>query len=259
MHYNIKHTFAIPIAIFCALSLSSCATPHKIAPAPISGLATITETPLLGSSMMREPAYHLVAPGETLWRISKMYDVNVEELIKVNKIKDVKDIDIGSRLYIPNAAPIKNVVTLYPSKKWKYIIVHHSATESGNSIEFNNAHLKRGWKGIGYHFVIDNGTRGKAPGQIETSPRWINQQDGAHCKAAGMNEKGIGICLVGNFSKDEVSDRQLSSLVYLVNKLKKFYNIPSNHILGHGQVPGAQTECPGTKFPWNKFRKQIQP
>jgi N-acetyl-anhydromuramyl-L-alanine amidase AmpD len=182
-----------------------------------------------------------------------MYEVDIEVIKKVNRISDVTNIDIGQRLYIPNAAQRKNVITLYPSNKWDYIIIHHSATESGNSMEFNKAHLNRGWQGVGYHFIIDNGTCGKDDGQIETSPRWIKQMDGAHCKAGGMNENGIGICLVGNFSQEKVSVKQMDTLVYLVNRLRKYYRIPRRNIMGHGRVPGANTECPGTKFPWKEF------
>jgi len=205
----------------------------------------------------RQGVYHSVAPGETLWRISKMYDVDIETIKSANEISDVRGIEIGKELYIPGAAPRKHVITLYPSRKWKYIIIHHSATDFGSSKAFNEAHMKRGWQGVGYHFVIDNGTSGKGDGQIETSPRWIKQQDGAHCKAGDMNKKGIGICLVGNFSQDKVSRRQMDSLVYLVNKLKDYYRIPKKNIIGHGQVRGAQTECPGKKFPWKTFYSRL--
>ena len=118
---------------------------------------------------------------------------------------------------------------------------------------------KRRWKGLGYHFVIDNGSSGKQDGQIEISPRWLHQDNGAHCKANGMNYRGIGICLVGNFSEDRVTSRQMDSLVYLVNELKKYYRISNLHILGHGQVKGANTECPGTRFPWDEFRRRLEP
>ena len=206
----------------------------------------------------RTGIYHSVAPGETLWRIAKMYDVDVETLKKVNEVYDVTDINIGKKLYIPNAARRKDVVTLYPNKKWKYIIIHHSATDYGNAMEFNKAHLRRGWKGVGYHFIIDNGTCGKENGQIEVSPRWIKQVDGAHCKASEMNSRGIGVCLVGNFSKGYPSKVQMKSLEFLVNKLADYYNIPKRNILGHGQVTGAKTECPGTRFPWNNFMRKIK-
>src|SRR5574342_132619 len=44
--------------------------------------------------------------------------------------------------------------------QWKYIVIHHSATEKGNAARFDEYHRKkRGWEyGLAYHFVIGNGT-----------------------------------------------------------------------------------------------------
>ncbi|MDP8299991.1 MAG: N-acetylmuramoyl-L-alanine amidase [Candidatus Tantalella remota] len=238
--------------LFVGAILSSCTVKH-IDHTPEAA----TYTCPIDTGTYRQGIYHSVAPGETLWRISRMYGVDSDVIRKANSIRDAQDIDIGTRLYIPDAASRKHVVTLYPNDKWQYIIIHHSATEEGSSTEFNSAHLRRGWKGVGYHFIIDNGTCGKADGQIETSPRWLEQANGAHCKAGGMNEKGIGVCLVGNFSQDKVSRAQMKSLAYLVNTLSDYYNIPQSRILGHGQVSGAHTECPGKRFPWKTVRSRL--
>jgi len=236
-----------------AVILISCAR------APIKPIVSPTQEiyPQLAGSIFRQNVFHAVAPGETLWRISKMYDVKMEDIIRANNLKKPKELEMGQRLLIPQAAPIRPVVALYRSNKWKYIIIHHSATDEGNALDFNELHKRRGWEGIGYDFVIDNGTNGKVDGQIEVSPRWIKQEDGAHCHASNMNSKGIGICLVGNFSKERVPEKQMASLVYLVNILKKYYKIPKDHIMGHGQVPSAKTECPGKYFPWKEFYNKL--
>jgi len=242
------------IVLGLMLMLSSCATAPFQAPPPATGIY-----PVPGVPMVRQDIFHVVAPGETLWRIGKMYDVKVADIMRVNKITQPKKLEMGQRLLIPRAAPIRPVITLYPSRKWKYIIIHHSATDEGDALSINGMHHRRGFKGLGYHFVINNGsTHGKIDGQIEASVRWIKQQDGAHCKASGMNHQGIGICLVGNFSKERVSSSQMDSLVYLVNTLKKYYKIPAGRILGHGQVPGARTECPGNYFPWSEFKSRLR-
>lgn len=187
-----------------------------------------------------------------------MYDVAIKDITRVNHLRSAKEIEMGQQLIILNAAPLKPVVALYPSKKWKYIIIHHSATDEGNALCFHGAHHRRGFdNGLGYHFVISNGTKGKEDGQIEVSPRWIKQQNGAHCKASDMNYKGIGICLVGNFNEERVSKEQMDSLIYLIDMLKKYYNIPLKNIMGHGQVPKARTECPGKNFPWAEVKRRI--
>jgi len=248
-----KRLFILFLLIIPVVILSSCSTHNVVQPRVDT--AVYKPEPIYVPD--RHAIYHSVAPGETLWRIAKMYEVDIETIKTANNIRNVRDIEIGTKLHIPKAAPRKHVLTMYPSRKWKYIVVHHSATDVGNSSYFNEAHKKRGWKGVGYHFIIDNGTCGKDDGQIETSPRWIQQESGAHCKAGGMNDIGIGICLVGNFSEDGVSRKQMDSLVFLTKKLKSYYKIPNRNILGHSQVAGAQTECPGTKFPWSRFKRKI--
>ncbi|KJJ83233.1 N-acetylmuramoyl-L-alanine amidase [Candidatus Omnitrophus magneticus] len=249
---NILSKITIVALLLFSASCTSVKPPSKplsLGPCPLP--TTVKE--------MKQNVYHTVAPGETLWRISQMYNVDEEMIKKVNKIFNVRDIEIGQKLIVPDASPRKDVVTLYPNSKWKYIIIHHSATDVGSSTQINNAHKNRGWEGgVGYHFVIDNGTCGKADGQIEATPRWIKQMDGAHCKANNMNERGIGICLVGNFSVEKVTPKQMRSLIFLVEKLRKFYKISNARILRHGKVRNAKTECPGRKFPWSEFLRQLK-
>jgi len=241
--------------------LASCArAPVRPTPPPAVVPPSVPQTtiPQAPPSTMRCNITHIVAPGETVWRISKMYDVSIADIVRANRLKSSSAIKMGQRLRIPRAAPIQSIVTLYPSKKWKYIIIHHSATDAGNALGFHRSHEARGFnRGLGYDFVIDNGSQGKRDGHIEASPRWIKQEDGAHCKAAGMNHKAIGICLVGNFNNHSVTKAQMDSLIYLVNRLRKYYKIPKSNILGHGQVKGARTDCPGKKFPWKEFWNKL--
>lgn len=242
------------------ISFAACIMLTSCARAPVKHqtyAAKSTVSPSVTQGIQRHDIVHVVGPGETLWRIGKMYDVKLDDIVRANKLRNQVMLRMGQSLIIPSAAPVKPVIPLYRSRKWKYIIIHHSATDEGNSLFFRKSHRSRGWKEIGYDFVIDNGTFGKADGQIEVTPRWIKQQNGAHCSASGMNYKGIGICLVGNFSKDKLSEKQMESLVYLIGLLRDYYNIPADNIMGHGQVIGAKTECPGKNFPWYEFRKRL--
>jgi len=249
-----RFRFYLALTFLAGLALSSCTTVRPLPPAPtVPPVARPCPRPAL-----RRDVVHTVAPGETLWRISKMYSVPIAMIMRTNFLSNQTDIKYGQKLRIPDAAPIEPVITLFPSKKWKYIIIHHSATEGGSSLQFHEHHLSKGWdQGVGYHFVIDNGASGKQDGQIETTPRWLKQQDGAHCKASDMNTKAIGICLVGNFNHDQVSCKQMNSLVLLLNQLKRYYRIPSSRILGHRDVPGSHTECPGNNFPWKDLLRQL--
>lgn len=240
------------LLIVLASVISSCATAPKT---PVYLPKEIIAQPT--APVLRHDTIHIVAPGETLWRIGKMYDVPMVDIQNANNLKDKRQLEKGQSLLIPKAAPVTPVISLYPSKKWKYIIIHHSATDEGNSLCFDRYHSSRGWEGVGYHFIINNGSKGKQDGQIEVSPRWLKQKNGAHCSAGSMNERAIGICLVGNFNDELVSEKQLDALVHLTYKLRKYYNIPSSRIMGHGQVRGAKTDCPGKKFPWREFKRRL--
>lgn len=240
--------------------LTSCARAPMRPTQSIGPYPAMPERVLTVPEALRNNVFHEVAPGETVWRISQMYDVGMQDIVIANNLEDPSKLEKGQKLLIPNAAPLRSVIPLWPSAKWKYIVIHHSATDVGKALSFDYVHSnKRHWKGLGYHFVIDNGTSGKEDGQIEVSPRWVHQENGAHCKADGMNYRGIGICLVGNFNSDNISSRQMQSLLRLVNELKKYYRIPNTRILGHGQVTGANTDCPGKKFPWAGFRSGLKP
>jgi len=137
-------------------------------------------------------------------------------------------------------------------RDWQAIVIHHSATETGNAAIFDRWHKEeRHWDGIGYDFVIGNGTD-SGNGQVEVTFRWRRQITGAHCKTPGnwANEKAVGICLVGNFDYQRPTERQIESLVRLVRFLQMRYDIPQSRIYGHNSTPGARvTDCPGRNFP----------
>lgn len=46
--------------------------------------------------------YHRVALGETLYRISKAYNVDLDEVVRVNRIVDIGRIELGQLILIPN-------------------------------------------------------------------------------------------------------------------------------------------------------------
>jgi N-acetyl-anhydromuramyl-L-alanine amidase AmpD len=188
-----------------------------------------------------------------------MYDVSPESICAANGIQRSDPLKIGQKLIVPNVKMLRHVINLYPNPQWRYIILHHTATEMGNARTINVSHGARGfWNGLGYHFLIDNGTLGKGDGQIEMSPRWIRQQNGAHCKAGGMNDKAIGISLVGNFSLEQPTPNQMQSLTYLVKILCSYYRIPPENIMGHREVDGAHTECPGKYFPIEQIIRSVR-
>jgi hypothetical protein len=137
-------------------------------------------------------------------------------------------------------------------RKWTAIVIHHSATENGNAAIFDKWHRENHrWGGVGYDFVIGNGTD-SGNGQVEVTFRWRQQLTGAHCKTPNnwANEKAVGICLVGDFNQGVPTGPQMWSLAKLVKFLQNRYRIPKSRIYGHKTTPGARvTDCPGKYFP----------
>lgn len=152
-----------------------------------------------------------------------------------------------------------DVATVAPIRDWQFIVIHHSATKVGNAAAFDASHRARGMiNGLAYHFVIDNGSEGMPDGFIETGPRWVKQLHGGHCRQAYINDHGIGICLVGDFSRDQPTAKQLDSLVTLIRGLQEQFHIADDHVLGHGEVVGEFSECPGHDFPWEELHRRLK-
>jgi N-acetylmuramoyl-L-alanine amidase len=120
------------------------------------------------------------------------------------------------------------------------IIIHCSATrecdDSINAEVIDRWHKDRGWRGIGYHYVV------LMDGTIETG-RMVDQC-GAHTK--GHNCESIGVCYIGGVEsdgktpKDTRTPEQIGSLLELLLVLRKMY--PGAKIHSHRDF--AAKACP---------------
>jgi murein DD-endopeptidase MepM/ murein hydrolase activator NlpD len=55
-----------------------------------------------------------VEKGETLWRICKSYNVDLEEVAELNRIADSTNIEVGQKIFIPNAKAQHVIAVLAP-------------------------------------------------------------------------------------------------------------------------------------------------
>ena len=131
-----------------------------------------------------------------------------------------------------------------PPRPWKWIVIHHSDTEHGGLAFIDQLHKDKGWDGVGYDFVIGNGTD-TGDGQVEPTYRWTRQVIGAHAKTPDnrYNEYGIGICLVGNMMEHAPTPKQMAAVERLSAFLMATYHIAPDHMLRHGET--KSTDCPG--------------
>ena len=79
-----RHIFSC-LQVFCC-----CAACHR---GPV----------LPDSSSKANGVYHTVQKGQTLWRISKTYQVSMQDVAELNNITDHSQIKVGDRLFIPGA------------------------------------------------------------------------------------------------------------------------------------------------------------
>jgi len=76
------------LAITAMMNLAGCAS------SPYAGAPT---------TMARTPGiYHLVLKGDTLWRISRTYNVDLDQLVRINHIPDATKIEVGQKIFIPH-------------------------------------------------------------------------------------------------------------------------------------------------------------
>lgn len=150
----------------------------------------------------------------------------------------VKKIIKETNLKFANNLKLRNIT--------RRIVLHHTATDNDvSAATVHSWHIKQGWSGIGYHYLI------RTDGSIE---RGRNENTiGAHAGSEG-NGDSIGIALAGNFEKIAPNINQIDALVKLIINIENRYGELS--IVGHKDI--NNTACPGTKFPLTEVRNRVK-
>jgi lipoprotein NlpD len=64
---------------------------------------------LLATCAVRRGVLHTVKEGQTLWQIARVYDVELGPLMRVNNVKDARQLRPGTELVIPGVSKTKEV------------------------------------------------------------------------------------------------------------------------------------------------------
>ena len=146
-----------------------------------------------------------------------------------------------------NISNIIKELPVHPTKRYGHrnlsrvhtVVVHHSA--SGRNVTAANMasyHVNHhGWPGLAYHYVI-------AP---DGNVYKCNPISMLTYHAKGGNTSGIGVCCLGNFEVHDVPDAQYQALDDLITGIMVAMPQVVN-VIGHRQVKGASTACPGARF-----------
>lgn len=150
----------------------------------------------------------------------------------------------------------------------RYLVVHTAAFDGRNcdADRIRGWHLDRGWRDIGYHYVILNDRHDtKADGTLEEG-RPPTQQ-GAHCK--GINSQSLGICMVGHGDREPFTAAQRARLLSLLSELAETYEVPRERIIGHREVNAlvdagqlssqyrTSKSCPGHLIDMDAIRSEV--
>lgn len=149
------------------------------------------------------------------------------------------------------------------------IVIHHTAVLPNEDVpprnerQIDKYHATRGFEitcfghvyHVAYHYLI------LTNGRIQTGRP--DRCEGAHAK--GYNSY-LGISVVGDFDSrdnptgekgpEKPNEKQIASLTRLCQRLMLRYHIRVNHIVRHSDT--AVTKCPGDRFPFSAFLKQLQ-
>lgn len=120
------------------------------------------------------------------------------------------------------------------------IILHHYAIKGEASVQaVHESHKKRGWAGIGYHYVVNKDGRvyiGRPEDMI-----------GAH--AEGHNSYSIGIAAQGDYSTETMPEVQKQAIIDLIADIKSRRG--NLYVKGHRDVNA--TSCPGKNYPFQEI------
>jgi N-acetylmuramoyl-L-alanine amidase len=129
-------------------------------------------------------------------------------------------------------------------RKPNFIIIHHTAQDS---LQQTIKTFTLAKSQVSAHYVIaDNGH------VLQMLNDYLRAWHGGVAswgKNTDINSCSIGIELDNN-GKKPFSDAQINSLLALLTKLKKDYNIPTQNIIGHSDIAPTRKTDPSAFFPW---------
>lgn len=146
----------------------------------------------------------------------------------------------------------------------EFIVIHHSLTADSGTVSWGairRYHLAQGWRDISYHWGVE-----LVDDYYEVLMGRPMTEVGAHAKEAGMNERSIGICIVGNFDAEIPSLGQLEAAAKIARLVMHLHGVPRDKVIGHRDVglmvgldwrAGRFKSCPGRLFQMDRFREML--
>lgn len=220
-------------AITVAILLSSCASkPHK----ETEKIYNEQLTTLKGTISSKEP--------ESLPTVTKtVISIDTSYTKVLYKFSDTIA-QTGTRS-LENGRKTEWIGTVnFNLRKPNMVIIHHTAQ---NALEQTVRTFTTTRSKVSAHYVV--GRDGKVVQMLNDYLRAWHAGSGSWGKVTDVNSCSIGIELDNN-GREPFAEEQVISLMSLLNKLKRQYNIPTENILGHSDIAPTRKVDPSTYFPW---------
>ena len=139
------------------------------------------------------------------------------------------------------------------NKGIKIIVIHYTGMQSGVDALNRLTDFK---SKVSCHYLINE--KGQIISIIPDNYTAWHAGKSRWGKLSSLNKYSIGIELVNpghNFGYKKFRKKQISSLIQLIKKLIKKYNINKKNIVGHSDIAPLRKKDPGEKFPWKILAK----
>lgn len=140
--------------------------------------------------------------------------------------------------------------TNFSMRKPSFVIIHHTAQ---NSCEQTLKTFTLPRTQVSAHYVIckDGTVHHMLNDYLRAHHAGVSKWGGA----VDINSSSIGIELDNN-GYELFDERQVNSLMQLLERLKKSFNIPTSNFIGHGDIAPTRKNDPNWRFPWKSLHEK---
>ncbi len=193
---------------------------------------------------MKRPFYYLISAALLSSCAANPYRISEKSYTKQLKVYQQK-ISKKESFPLQNGINTEWISTVnYNLRKPNFIIIHHTAQDSIAQTLKTFTLVK---PQVSAHYVI--GDDGRVVQMLNDYLRAWHGGNASWGKNTDINSASIGIELDNNGS-EPFSELQINSLLSLLAKLKKEYNIPTQNIIGHSDIAPTRKQDPSALFPW---------
>ena len=142
-----------------------------------------------------------------------------------------------------------------PWGSYDFLVIHHSASAVGDYSDIRRVHRARGWFEIAYHLVLSNGSTDTPHGHLFPTYRYRLGLWSTATRSRRHNLRGLHLCIIGDFEKNEVPTDLGIALGHAVGELQRRHSLPDTNILLHREC--SPTACPGSNITTPKIKEWV--